>query len=157
MSRDQGIKQDEGKPRWELVPMKALEGIPKVMQDAIEPTKEHPEGRYEIHSWQKVDPLRYFGAMMRHIVDLQTGEELTRDTLQEHIDAILTNAMFLSYFLKTGYDCRGLIPLHSECKEEKPEEEVDNCIDCMEACSPFCHHYPTEMMNVIQEGFSYEC
>jgi len=108
MERDQGIKQDSGKPRWELVPMKALEGIPLVMADAIEPTEKFPYGRYEMHSWQKVDPKRYLAALLRHIVELQDGQEFTEDTGMRVIDAVLTNAMFLSWFLQNGYDIKEL-------------------------------------------------
>jgi hypothetical protein len=102
--RNQDVKQDAGKPRWELVPMKALEGIPIVMADAIEPTEDFPEGRYRVHSWQEVDPLRYLGALQRHINELQAGQEFTDDTGMRIIDAIQTNAMFLSWFLQNGYD-----------------------------------------------------
>ena len=109
-SRNQEIKQDSGKPRWELVPMKALEGIALVMQDAIEPSEQFPYGRYEIHSWQKVDPRRYMAALIRHVAELQSGQEYTEDTKMRVIDAILTNAMFLSWFLQKGYDIRKLVP-----------------------------------------------
>lgn len=110
MNREQGIKQDSGKPRWELVPMKALEGIALVMQDAIEPTEQFPNGRYEKHSWQKVDPRRYLAALVRHVAELQNGQEYTEDTKMRVIDAVLTNAMFLSWFLQRGYDVRKLVP-----------------------------------------------
>jgi hypothetical protein len=113
---NQVIKQDAGKPRWDLIPMEALEGIALNMQDAIEPSEEYPDGRYEIHSWQQVDPLRYFGAMVRHIVSLQAGEAKTTDTLQHHIDCILTNAMFISWALKNGYDVENFVPIHHSLK-----------------------------------------
>jgi hypothetical protein len=149
-NRNQEIKQDSGKPRWELVPMKALEGIALVMQDAIEPTELFPDGRYEVHSWQKVDPKRYLAALVRHITELQAGQERTDDTGMRIIDAILTNAMFLSWFLQNGYDIKKLVPegewdvpdfMHPDAQEaqdvvpmeaEPFQRDGDNwtCLDC---------------------------
>lgn len=102
MSRKQEIKQDEGKPRWELVPMKALEGIPKVLADAIEPKAGEISGRYKENSWQVVEPERYFAALVRHVIELQEGKLVTDDTGMNIIDAIQTNAMFLRWFQQQG-------------------------------------------------------
>ena len=134
--RNQVIKQDSGKPRWELVPMKALEGIPIVMADAIEPTEQFPEGRYEIHSWQKVDPTRYLAALVRHVIELQAGQEFTEDTGMRIIDAILTNAMFLSWFIQNGYDIKNLVPKGNFDVPEfmHPDAQKEESIDVVECC-----------------------
>jgi hypothetical protein len=82
--------------------MHALEGIPIVMADAVKPGPNGEPGRYKEHSWQSVEPKRYFAALLRHVADLQAGKFKTDDTGMQTIDAILTNAMFLSWFQKNG-------------------------------------------------------
>ena len=65
---DDGIKSDEGKLRWDLLPLDALEEIVRVYTYGL---KEHSD-----YSWQKLSAFesRYFSAMMRHAADYKKGK-----------------------------------------------------------------------------------
>lgn len=98
-------KQDNGKTHWELVPMKALSGIADVLAEAIKVDPTTGEQKYTEHTWQTVEPKRYFAALLRHLQDLQDGIMFVEDTPNiRTIDAIQANAMFLSWFMLNGID-----------------------------------------------------
>lgn len=86
-------KFDMGKTQWSLLPLEAIEGIVKVLEYGLEKYKTRD-------SWQSVvsGEIRYFDAMMRHIVAIQRGEELDQESGLPHIWHVATNAMFLCWF-----------------------------------------------------------
>ncbi len=87
---NQSQKQDEGKPRLELVPAGTETRIAMVMAQALE--------KYTVNSWLDVEPRRFIGALMRHLEAYREGENIDPDSGLPHIDHVMTNAVFLSYF-----------------------------------------------------------
>ncbi len=69
-----GKKYDEGKLRWDLLPIKAVEEVVKVLMFGA--------AKYGDDNWQKLDELepRYYAASMRHLASWRQGETLDEDS-----------------------------------------------------------------------------
>ena len=88
-----GIKHDQEKPRWDLLPLSAVEELVKVMT--------YGAGKYKPNNWQHVKPhSRYFAACLRHLTAHQAGELLDPETQLSHLAHAATNLIFLLYFEK---------------------------------------------------------
>lgn len=90
-----GIKYDDGKLEWHLLPIGAIEEVIKVLQYG---SKKYGEG-----NWKKVEPFnkRYYNAMMRHLVafygdDFSDGEEFDESGYR-HIAHAVCCGLFLLY------------------------------------------------------------
>ena len=91
----QGMKYDNGKPKWHLVIHKFLTGLVRAL--------EHGAVKYAPHSWQTVPnaPERYFSALKRHYDDLQRNDgtidlnAIDKDSGLPCTNLILANAYFL--------------------------------------------------------------
>lgn len=81
------IKHDQDKPRWDLLPYKALEQIAIIMTQGAK--------KYGEYNWQKVEKERYQAAMMRHFCEYMNGNLLDKDSGMMHISHVLVNALFL--------------------------------------------------------------
>jgi len=87
-----GIKSDEGKLRWDLLPLELIEGIVKVLTYGAK--------KYTENGWQSAPnaKARYKAALLRHLVAYSKGEKIDPESGLPHIDHLQTNAMFLKYF-----------------------------------------------------------
>jgi len=96
----EGIKYDSGKPRWELVPYEALEGLVKVLTLGTK--------KYKDDNWKYVEngKERYFGALMRHLVAWRSGIEFDEETGLSHLDHALANLTFINYLDKVDHERR---------------------------------------------------
>ena len=84
-----GRKFDGNKPQYGLLPPKALKETVKVLTlGAI---------KYEPDNWKHVPEAqsRYFDALMRHLWDWKTGEQLDPETGINHLAHGMCNLMFL--------------------------------------------------------------
>jgi hypothetical protein len=92
--RDQGMKKDHGKPRWELVPFEALEGMVRILEFGAE--------KYSAHGWKQLnspeDRERIMAALLRHTFALMRGETIDPESGMPHIFHMQCNTMFLGYF-----------------------------------------------------------
>lgn len=90
--RNQQIKQDNGKLRMELIPPETLKALAEVLT--------YGANKYSANSWQQVEPQRYLGALLRHLVEyMQDNSSVDDESKIKHIDHVLCNACFLSYFV----------------------------------------------------------
>ncbi len=97
---DNGMKFDNDKPKWSLLPLKLLMGIIKVLMFGAK--------KYSANSWQKLDngKERYYNALIRHITAMQdvTGKidlnAVDDESNMPHLWHIQTNAIFLEKFRK---------------------------------------------------------
>jgi len=106
MDIDGFIKYDNGKTRWDLLPLYVIEPMVRVLQKAIE-----LKG-YDDYNWMKMkedDWKRFYSALIRHANDIQEGENLNKKMVidgefnEHHAACIMCNAMFLLYhFQKFG-------------------------------------------------------
>lgn len=86
-----GLKFDQGKERWDLLPWEQVGEIVKILTFGAE--------KYSENGWQKVKPFksRYFAAMVRHIVLWVGGEKVDRESGFHHLAHAATNALFLMW------------------------------------------------------------
>lgn len=70
MSTKEGIKLDNGKLRWDLLPLEAIEAVVEVMTFGA--------NKYTPNGWKTVPDAedRYFAAQMRHSVTNRQKQEL---------------------------------------------------------------------------------
>lgn len=90
-----GIKHDEGKLRWDLLPFEHIEEVVRVLT--------HGAKKYSGDNWKHVpDPKnRYFAAAMRHITAWRKGERFDADSNNNlHLAAVIANILFLMHFDK---------------------------------------------------------
>ncbi len=90
-----GMKFDKEKLRWDLLDLKAIEGIVKVLTYGAK--------KYAPHNWKKVKngEDRYYAALMRHLTVYRDGEKMDESGLT-HLEHVGCNIMFLLYFENKG-------------------------------------------------------
>ena len=85
-----GLKLDSEKPRWELLPLKTVEDIVKVMTYGAK--------KYAPNNWKLVEPKeRYLAAALRHITAWQSGEIIDPESGLPHLAHALTSLLFLHW------------------------------------------------------------
>jgi hypothetical protein len=99
--KPEGIKHDQQKIRWDLVPFDAVNEIAKVLTFGAE--------KYAARNWEKgMDWSRAFGALQRHLTRWFHGQDKDKETRLTH----LANAGCCLFFLlawelrKVGTDDR---------------------------------------------------
>ena len=81
-------KQDQGKPRLDLVPLEIVEAIGIVMTKALE--------TYTEGSWRRAEKLRFKAAMMRHLIKyMANSKSVAKDSKLPHLWHLATNVAFL--------------------------------------------------------------
>ena len=100
-TKAEGIKHDQQKIRWDLVPFDAVNEIAKVLTFGAE--------KYAARNWEKgMDWSRAFGALQRHLTRWFHGQDKDKETRITH----LANAGCCLFFLlawelrKVGTDDR---------------------------------------------------
>jgi len=83
----EGLKYDEDKLRWDLLPYDALEKIVEILTYGAK--------KYSPNNWQKVESNRYYAAMMRHMVAELKGEDCDQESGLLHLSHLACNAIFL--------------------------------------------------------------
>lgn len=90
----EGAKFDEGKPRFELMPILPLIEVAKLYTKGAE--------KYEVRNWEKgIKWSRVFGALIRHAVAWWAGERFAKDDKQHHLAAVVWNALALMEYERT--------------------------------------------------------
>ena len=88
----QGMKFDEDKLRWDLLPYDAVEKIVEIIT--------HGAKKYAPENWKKVDEQRYIGALMRHLVAYISGEDYDKDSGFSHLSHVGCNVLFLIWLFE---------------------------------------------------------
>ena len=85
-------KFDGDKARMELLPLSAIQEVAAVMTFGA--------AKYADDGWRTLPNAegRYTGALLRHMVAIQSGEELDPESGLPHIAHVACNAMFLTHF-----------------------------------------------------------
>ena len=89
----EGVKFDNGKLQWGLLPIRETEQVVKVLTKAIQ------SGKYEANNWQKVPNAkeRYEDALMRHYSAWKQGEETDAESGESHLAHLACNVLFLMW------------------------------------------------------------
>lgn len=84
-----GVKHDQEKERYDLVPVLALEEVAKVLTAGA--------AKYDDENWRKVPNAtrRYFSAAQRHLAQVRKGQTHDQETKLHHYAHAITNLMFL--------------------------------------------------------------
>ena len=87
-----GVKYDNDKPRWGLLPFKEVEQVVDVLTFGSK--------KYEDDNWKKVENAqeRYFDAMLRHITEYRYGEKLDSETGKSHLAHAICCGLFMMWF-----------------------------------------------------------
>lgn len=92
-----GRKDDQDKPRLDLLDPLALEGIAKVLAFGAK--------KYAAHNWRGgISYSRLIGAILRHTFALVRGEDIDPESGYPHVDHLGCSWMFLSNMMKTRPD-----------------------------------------------------
>jgi len=91
-SANGGIKFDDDKPDYSLIPPNALDEVVKVLTIGAK--------KYDRHNWKKLDNIddRYFAAAQRHMWALMKDEKLDPETGVHHAAHAICCMMFLLEF-----------------------------------------------------------
>ena len=86
-----GMKFDDKKLMWELLPMEVVEKIVEILT--------HGAKKYKPNNWKHVKPFedRYYAALMRHLVAWRKNESVDPDSGYLHLAHVGCNAIFLLY------------------------------------------------------------
>jgi len=82
-----GMKFDDGKIRYDLIPAIATEGLAAVLTYGAK--------KYKPNNWRSVDPQRYVGAFERHWQAYICGELIDSESGLPHLAHCMTNLAFL--------------------------------------------------------------
>ena len=95
----QGVKYDEGKERWDLLPWKEIKQVVVVLT--------YGARKYEANNWKTIKDWRsrLSAATMRHFVAWSTGERLDPETKQHHLAHCICCLLFLMWHDRTGACC----------------------------------------------------
>ena len=91
MEEEFGIKYDQDKPRWELLPLREVEDVVKVLTAGSK--------KYSDENWKKIDNIqdRYFSAAMRHMTAQRNGEVLDKETGLPHLSHAICCLLFMAW------------------------------------------------------------
>ena len=93
MSQEKGIKFDEGKRDWVLVPWDVMEEVVQVL--------EHGAKKYKPDNWKYVRPVsRYLNPIFRHVTAYMNGEKNDPDTGKSHLASVICNCLFAMWHEK---------------------------------------------------------
>lgn len=87
-----GIKHDQGKIEWALMPWRELKQVAKVLTLGAQ--------KYSPNNWMHVPAAerRYFDAAMRHITARQLGEVNDKETKLPHLSHAICCLLFWAWF-----------------------------------------------------------
>lgn len=89
---NKGVKYDQDKPRWGLLPFKELEAVVDVLTSG---SKKYSDGNWKIVPNAEE---RYFDAMLRHISQYRYGEKNDSETGKSHLAHAMCCSLFLLWF-----------------------------------------------------------
>ena len=91
------LKNDNGKPTYDLIPFDLLADVNKVL--------EHGVKRYGKNNWRKPDGFkmsRAYNALLRHLFAWWSGRDNDAETGISHLAHAMCNLLFLMYHFKNG-------------------------------------------------------
>jgi hypothetical protein len=83
-----GLKFDQAKPDWSLLPLDVMEEAVKVLTAGAK--------TYGRDNWKLVTPnTRYLSACLRHLTKWQAGEKIDKDSCSPHLAHAICSLVFL--------------------------------------------------------------
>jgi len=84
-----GVKHDDGKLRWTLLPFAPLSEVVRVL--------EHGANKYSEDNWKNIDPSRYHNAAYRHLILYTEGEDDDSDSGYSHLAHAVCCILFMMW------------------------------------------------------------
>lgn len=93
----EGVKGDNGKLRWRLIPWQLMVDVVKVMDKGAT--------KYGEHNWTGVENAgpRYFDALMRHLMAWANGERDDPDDGLHHLAHVICCALIIMWHERKGH------------------------------------------------------
>lgn len=90
-------KDKQGKPNWNLINLKAFEGVVGVREYGVEKYKDP-------NNWMKVSQEDYFSAAKRHLIEMDDKgiDSVDNESGLKHIDHLLCNLYFIRERMKSN-------------------------------------------------------
>ena len=85
-----GIRKNEGKLRWGLLPFHAFTEVVEVLEFGMR--------KYAKDNWKLLDAETAAESFLRHMVKWQMGEEFDPESGLSHLAHMMCNGMFMLYF-----------------------------------------------------------
>ena len=87
-----GVKYDSDKPRWELVPFRAMKEVVEVLT--------YGSKKYSDDNWKIVPDARkrYVSAAFRHLTDWADGDKKDKETGKSHLAHAICCLLYLLWF-----------------------------------------------------------
>lgn len=118
----QGIRHNQGKPQWSLIPMKAIEPGVRVLMQGAE--------KYGTNNWRKGLLTREIcESLLRHVYAYLEGEDNDSESGQPHVGHIIANAIFLSDMHQTRPDMDNRFSKEKTCCGKWDEYGKCTCVD----------------------------
>lgn len=119
MDKEQGLRYNEGKLRYDLLHPVAQEGVVKVLTKGA--IKYAPKNWEKGMSWTSV-----IASLKRHLAEIEKGIDIDPESLLLHIDHVQCNAHFLSAYYKIApeFDDRA----HGYLQRKKIGLDIDDVI-----------------------------
>lgn len=97
MNTEPGIKHDANKPAWDLLPMREVEEVVRVLT--------HGRDKYSADNWKRIPdaPRRYYAAAMRHLAAWHANYEDGLGAINDpesgrsHLAHAISNLFFLMW------------------------------------------------------------
>lgn len=85
-------KYDQGKLRWDLLPLNLIEKVVEIYTFGAE--------KYGANTWQNLEDgyNRYKAAMFRHLMEFEKGNVVDDETGKEHLAHMVWNAIAMMHF-----------------------------------------------------------
>lgn len=136
-----GMKFDNAKPDYSLMPFAALDEVVKVLTYGAD--------KYDRFNWEKVERHRYEAAALRHMSAYMQGEKYDPETGINHLAHAMCSLLFLTEF-----------DLKSEKNVEKPMYSTDSMIYnstyTIDDATPEEWNKAYQNINVTLNGMKYE-
>jgi len=112
----EGAKYDEGKPRWDLLPIDALNELVAVLSFGA--------GKYDDRNWEKgINYSRVYGAAMRHLTKFWNGQDKDDETDLAHLAHAMCCCMFL-----LSYQLRSMKEFDDRPRNQKPNRDSEQSV-----------------------------
>lgn len=106
---EKGLRYNEGKPKWSLVPQSALIPMVRVL--------EYGSKKYAPYNWTKgLSVTEICESLKRHLDSYMEGEDFDPESNESHIGHIQCNALFLAWMIqnKPEFDDRIIVSLNKK-------------------------------------------
>lgn len=120
---NEGKKNDfkDQKLRWDLLPLEEIQDIVKVYTEGSK--------KYGDNNWQNLPNgmQRYKAALLRHLVEFDSGKEIDTETGCRHLAQVAWNAIAMLWISKHKAFKKTTTETLMKALDERIKEKIDNC------------------------------